>query len=379
MFASLTARTDPTHSQHAFWGSNNMTRNLAGFRFPTFLLSTSLLLACSPGDNVSAPASQGRTSLSISSPTITAVDLSNGVNGGEARTISSNGIILGEIGGSRGWWQSPSTSFTKVDDGNVQDGNRNADAGGGQGTAFLSTNGGAPWVSVALNSPAGVSAGMTIAHDLNASRVLVGNTLGSDVYAIEWPDPSAVPQRLPLPPLQYPASQSVARSINGNGTVVGYVLETLPHNGSRYEPLVWTADGVVSILPIPSGSTTALASNVNDNGIISGIVDGVHPIRWVPNAAGGYDVAVAAISVGRYNLDTGIDACGRITGGSDAGAWVWDGVSAPVILPSVAGPKYGAEGLDISESGTVVGISIVGQQKGRVLQRATMWTGLPAC
>jgi hypothetical protein len=301
--------------------------------------------------------------------------MSNGVNGGNARTISSTGIILGG-NGARGWWQSPFPSFTVIDSGNVQGGNRNADAGGGQASAILSTNGGPPWTSVTLASPPGIAAGATIAHDINDGRTLVGNTLGSNVYAIRWDSPSAVPVQLPLPALQYPAYQVVARSINSAGDIVGYVNETLPKRRSRYEALVWSG-GTVSILPLPPGGTTQLASNINDAGVISGITEGSHPIRWTPRIGGGYDIAVSSIDVGRRNLDTGIDACGRITGGSDQGAWVWDGAST-VILPGLVAGKP-ANGDDISESGTVVGFSEVGTSKGSILTRATIWTGLPSC
>jgi uncharacterized membrane protein len=206
--------------------------------------------------------------------------------------------------------------------------------------------------------------------------VLVGNTLGSNVYAIRWDSPSAVPVQLPLPALQFPAYQVVARSINNAGTIVGYVNEILPKNRTRYEALVWSGSSVV-ILPLPPGGTTQLASNVNDAGVISGITEGSHPIRWTPRIGGGYDIAVSSIDVGRRNLDTGMDACGRMTGGSDQGAWVWDGTST-VILPSLVSGKP-ANGDDISEDGTVVGFSEVGTSKGRILTRATIWTGLPSC
>jgi hypothetical protein len=354
---------------------NDSTR----FSLNSALLLSSLFFACSAPDRVAGTADRPRPSLSLAATaTVTAVDVSNGITGGGARTISSTGVILGKNGTTRGWWQSPSPSFNTLDNGWVQGGNRNADAGGGQGTALLSTNGAGPWLSVTLSSPPGISAGATLAHDINGSRVLVGNTLGSSVYAIRWDNPSAVPVRLPLPTLQYPAYQVVARSINNTGTIVGYVIETLPKNRSRYEALIWSGNNV-SILPLPAGSTTQLASNLNDAGVISGIVDGSHPIRWTPRTGGGFDVAVSSINVGGNNLDTGIDACGRITGGSDSGAWVWDGVSAPIILPGLAGPGYAANGFDISEAGTVVGWSMVGTVKGSRVIRSTIWTGLPAC
>jgi hypothetical protein len=335
------------------------------------------LAACAEPSRVTEQSSRKPT-FALSAASIQAIDISNGITGGGGRTISSTGIILGKTGSLRGWWQSPNPAFTQIDNGYVQGGNRNADAGGDQGTAFLSTNGGAPWTSASLASPPGIAAHATLAHDINDARVIVGNTLGSSVYAIRWDDPSAVPVRLPLPTLQYPAYQVVARSINNTGVIVGYVLETLPKNRSRYEALVWT-NGNPAILPLPPGGTSQLASNVNDAGVISGITDGAHPIRWTPRIGGGYDIAVSTIDVGGSNLDTGIDACGRITGGSDSGAWVWDGVSAAVILPGLAGTGHFGQAADINEAGTVVGSSWVANSRGSIVTKATMWIGLPAC
>src|SRR5688500_11257477 len=104
-----------------------------------------VLAGCSASDRLAGTASSGDLSLTIAAASVTAIDISNGVTGGGGRTISSTGVILGKIGSTRGWWQSPSPSFTAIDDGWVQGGNRNADAGGGQGTAILSTNGEPPW------------------------------------------------------------------------------------------------------------------------------------------------------------------------------------------------------------------------------------------
>lgn len=342
------------------------------------VIASTLLMSCESDDNVLAPGRSPHIMANVTtSSSITAIDISNGVADGGARTISNTGVILGKIGTTRGWWQSPSPSFTAIDNGWVQSGNRNADAGGTQGTALLSTQGGPPWTSVTLASPPGTAAGMTVAHDINDSRVLVGFTKGT-VRAIRWENPTAVPVVLPLPSLDYPVDQSVAKSISNSGVIVGYVIETLPKKRTRYEAIVWSG-GSVSILPWAPGATSQLASNVNDAGVISGIVNGSHPARWTPRADGGYDVVVSTLDAGRHNLETGIDACGRVTGGSDVGAWVWDGVSAPVILPGPVGPGYAGWAYDISESGTLVGSSVVGMQRGNLVWHATIWTGLPSC
>jgi len=174
----------------------------------------------------------------------------------------------------------------------------------------------------------------------------------------------------------------VARSINNTGTIVGSAYEGSIKNRGKsitvYEAIVWSGSSV-EVLPLPPGGTTQLASNVNDAGVISGITEGSHPIRWTPRIGGGYDVAVSSLDVGGSNLDTGLDACGRVTGGSDSGAWVWDGISAPVILPGLAGSGFWGQVSDINEAGVAVGSSMIGTSKGSRVTKATMWTGLPSC
>jgi hypothetical protein len=317
---------------------------------------------------------------------ITAIDISNGVDASVSgpRTISASGVILGRQGSQstslRGWWQAPATAFSPIDDGSVQGGNRNADAGGGQGTAILSTNGGPPWASVTVASPAGVCATCTLVRDMNDSRVMVGNTLGSSVFALEWSSPTSIPVRLATPATSFPPSQVIAQSINNNGVVVGYVLETVPAKGknttSRYEAIVWVG-GVPQILPSAPGATTQVASNINDSGIISGFA-GTALARWTPRADGGYDVAVSTAVLANVPPYTGIDACGRIVGGSDSGAWMWDGTTV-LMLPTLTGTAGTARALDINDAGTIIGASAAGSSHGNTVFHATIWTGLAPC
>jgi len=350
-------------------------------RYPQLVAVLSLasvLAGCSASDRVAGSTTPADPSLSVATASVTAIDISNGITGGGGRTISSTGIILGRLGSTRGWWQSPSPLFTGIDNSYVQGGNRNADAGSDNATALLSTNGGAPWTSVTLAPPPGIGANATLPHDINDARVVVGNTLGSNVYAIRWDTPSAIPVRLPMPTLQYPADQVVARSINNHGVIVGSILETLPKKKSRFEAVVWAGDSAF-ILPQPPGVTSQFASNINDAGVIAGTANGSNPIRWTPRTGGGYDIVVSTLDMGDANIATGINSCGLVAGGSQIGAWVWDGVSAPVILPGLAGSGRWGQASDINDSGTVVGSSWVGTSRGTRVVKATMWIGLPAC
>jgi hypothetical protein len=355
----------------------------------TVTFAIAVLSGCSNAGEPAAPRAAVEPAATIATSGIMAIDISNGVNAGVTggpRTISDSGVILGrqgsETGSLRGWWQSPSPAFTAIDNGYLQGGNRGADAGGGQATVFLSTNGGAPWSSIAVTAPPGVCATCTLVRDLNDSRVMVGNTLGSNgIFAVEWSSPTAIPARLPTPTFQYPADQVIAASINNQGVIVGYAHEIVSTRGNtqtiRYEALVWSG-GIAQILPLSPGATTQLASNVNDAGVISGIA-GSHPVRWTPRANGGYDVVASTVDVGSADLYTGIDACGRIVGGSDKGAWVWDGVSPAVFLPSITGAVVSARAMDINDAGTVVGTSAVGSSHGSAVFHATIWIGLGPC
>jgi hypothetical protein len=341
-----------------------------------FVVFTVAAAACNERTQISEPSIAPRLTLSASG--ITAIDISNGVDGGYAQTVSSNGVILGRIGSTRGWWQAPSSTFTFLDSGFVQGGNRNADAGGTQGKVLLSTNGGPPWVEQSVLPPPGVPAGQFIVQDINDNRMMVGRTLGTGGFAVKWDNPSSVGSPLQLPAVAYPVSMSVARAVNNLGQIVGYLYETVSKRSTRYEAVVWN-NGTPSILPLPPGATSQLASNINDAGIVAGIVDSRYPARWTPRSDGGYDVVVANIDTSPSNLDVSIDACGRIAGGSNSGAWIWDGTSPPVMIPGLRGPGYFAYIRDLNESGLLVGNSHWTTKKGANITHATMWTGLSAC
>jgi len=350
------------------------------------IAAVALLSACRDASQPTRPVGLQKPAALINALGITATDISNGVDASSEgpRTISATGVILGRQGAQatslRGWWQAPAAAFTVIDNGHVQGGNRNADAGGDQASAILSTNGGSPWSSIAVAAPAGVCGTCTLVRDINDSRVMVGNTLGSSIFAIEWSSPTATPVQLQSPTTNFPASQVVAHAINNNGVVVGHVLESIPGKGktqtTRYEAIVWTG-GIPQILPLAPGATSQIASNINDNGVISGIA-GNHPVRWSPRADGGYDVLISSVDLGSANLVTGIDGCGRVVGGSDQGAWVWDGTTL-VMLPTLTGTAGIARALDINDAGTIVGASAFGSSHGSTVFHATIWTGVGSC
>jgi hypothetical protein len=155
-------------------------------------LLVAILTGCNSSPDVTGPAApKGFPVLALANAqTITAIDLSAGTsNGDAAHSISGTGIILGGLNGGRGWWQAPSTVFTRIDMRYLQGGNRIGDAAGSQNSVILATNGGAPWTNVTPLMPPGISG--VVARDINDSRVVVGNTLGSNVYAVLDPDGAA--------------------------------------------------------------------------------------------------------------------------------------------------------------------------------------------
>ena len=337
----------------------------------------SILVVSGCESNPSAPDPGVSARAQITPGSVTVSDVSGGIDGGVGvRTVSATGIGLGKVGSYRSWWSSGGVTPNILDGGYVNGGNRNADAAGGVGNVLLSTNGSAPWTDVALALPPGSTAGQTVPEDINDLRQIVGFAVNGSAYF--WSSPSSAPEQL-APPSSSQYARVVARAINNNGTIVGYGLANLPKNKQRYEAIIWT-NGIAALLPFPAGVKSQLASNINDAGVISGIADGVHPIRWTPRTDGGYEVAVASVDVGIANLETAIDNCGRIGGGSDLGAWVWDGASAPAYLPAIAGAGQWGVVRDINESGIAVGTSTYSNTRktGRI-QRATVWAGLGSC
>jgi hypothetical protein len=341
-----------------------------------------VLLGCEAGGGPVEPGETGARQISpvVAASPITTIDLSSGSGlAGRALVIGNSGLVLGLLDG-RGWWQAPAPAFTRIDAGGLLGGNRIGDAAGGENNLLLSTSGGAPWTSVTPLRPAGISSIVTA--DINDARVVTGFTLGvTPNHGLRWDGPGAVPVQLPLPALRYPAQLVRPVSISNSGLIAGYVNEGSVRGVTQSEAILWTPAGPV-VLPSAPGATAQVASAVNDAGMVSGYVTiarNAHPARWVPNGSGGYTVAVANLVGGSDNVYTAIDGCGRVTGGSEQGAFVWDGVSPPTLLPSISGKVGPGIGLDINDAGQVVGTSVSVMTKKTTIRGPTLWTGLPPC
>ena len=339
-----------------------------------------LLSSCGPAVDSTAPLGPPIVRLAAStSSAVTAIDISNGIAGGGGFAIAASGLIVGDRGGAnRGWWQSPSPSFTPIDSGYVYGGNSFADVGDGA-RVLLSNNGAPPFTSVTLQLLSGVNPRAVVVRDINDSRVIVAS-LGT-VYGLRWDSPTSTPTELLPGTPGYPIQQVIPYSISSTGLIAGRLVVTVRKNTTKSVPVIWTGSNTATELPLPAGAVDGLASNVNAAGVVSGFWNDGRvsaPIRWTPRTGGGYDIAVLNLDVGGTNLSTGIDECGRITGGSPQGAWVWDPTAGLTILSGIGGSGVPGWSYSINANGQLVGSSYDGTGRNAVYH-ATLWTGLPAC
>jgi hypothetical protein len=160
--------------------------------------------------------------LSVSTAAVTAIDISNGFRVEAVRNYQQYwnhpwpGLERRADGGPARLPRSPQSTTTTF-----RVGNRNADAGGWRRTAILSTNGGPPWTSVTLASPAGIAAGKTIAHDINNLRVLVGKIIRPNRQRDSMGQSFGRTHRPTSASPSIPGLSGHGRSINNNNVIVG--------------------------------------------------------------------------------------------------------------------------------------------------------------
>jgi uncharacterized membrane protein len=152
------------------------------------------------------------------------------------------------------------------------------------------------------------------ATGINTSGVAVGwaEVINFDVQAVRWDEQGAH---------VLPGNHGVAYDINDAGTSVGYVEEP----GLR--PAVWSASGVLTVLPLPNGDTFGFASGINNLGQVvgaAGVSDGPnfthHAVVWaadgtatvIPNSEMGEGAKIndAGVVVG-YLEDVSSDLRGQ--------------------------------------------------------------------
>lgn len=118
----------------------------------------------------------------------------------------------------------------------------------------------------------------TRAEDVNDHGAVAGyqTTYADERQAVKW---AADGSAQVLEPYQ-PSSGNTALAINNSGVVVGH---------SDLRPVFWEANGKVTALPVPPGTTQGSASGINDRGDIIGtlLVDGGYrAVTWIRDVPG---------------------------------------------------------------------------------------------
>ncbi len=193
----------------------------------------------------------------------------------------------------------------------------------------------------------------------------VGRSVGSPTSAFRWSDSTGI---VGLPNIAG-RNFSIANGVNDNGVVVG--SSTTTSFGSGRLPVMWT-NGVLSQLSLPAGQTLGDANDINIGGAVVGSVgSGVGQRGTMYDSEGGR-VITATTSGGAYSttlfsinnnglaVGTGIDPnnAARNVG------FVYDSVNNIAFeVPALPGLN-GALCFDVSESGFVVGSSMLNQGSG---------------
>jgi len=145
-------------------------------------------------------------------------------------------------------------------------------------------------------------------------------------------------------------------AMNAHGVCVGATVE-----GSLVRAWVARPNGTREFLPLGSGGPYSRAFDINDSGVIIGMIGGENgrPIGWYPDGQGGYDVVDLGTLPGhQHGVPTAINNRGDIVGMSIIPGWmggpaVW--FNAPEGLRDLTPHGMWAKPEDISDQRIVVG------------------------
>jgi len=199
------------------------------------------------------------------------------------------------------------------------------------------------------------------AADINGFNTVVGwsETTGGATRAFRWSDAQGMVDLGTLPGDQ--VSRAVA--VLDGGQILG-----VSGDGSRWTPVVWSAAGSISALPISliPGFTVALPTDFNARGDVVGSDAGGFQHGWIWSPSSGkYDLS-ANIDGGYEGSASGVSASGLVLLTSMSNAcvqtaecwrtYLWDKSAG---YRSLGTPGNAAEvnvtGLALSETGTVAG------------------------
>jgi len=213
------------------------------------------------------------------------------------------------------------------------------------------------------------------AADINGTNTVVGwsETSTGATRAFRWSDALGMVDLGTLPGDQ--VSRAVA--VLDGGQILGQ-----SGDGSRWTPVVWSASGSASALPISliPGSTIALPTDFNARGEVVGSDAGGFQHGWIWSPTGGkYDLS-ANIRGGYEGSASGVSASGLVVLTSMTGecarttqcwrTYLWDQSAG---YRSLGTPGNDAEvnvtGLALSETGTVAGWFASGAASGTTAYR----------
>jgi len=214
------------------------------------------------------------------------------------------------------------------------------------------------------------------AGDINSSNTVVGwsMTPAGATHAFKWTAAAGMADLGTLPG----DAMSRAVAVLDQGVQGGEQILGVSGDGSRWTPVVWSASGSISGLPIPliPGLTTALPSGFNAQGDVVGSDAGGFQHGWIWSEIGGkYDLS-ANIQGGSNEGSAGaVTASGLVVLTTRANSckltpecwrtYLWTQTTGYGSLGTPGNdPEANVTGLALNETGTVAGWVTSGGQSG---------------
>lgn len=237
---------------------------------------------------------------------------------------------------------------------------------------------------VDLGTLGGVS---SYAADINSGNTVVGwsETPAGTTHAFRWSAAEGMVDLGTLP--GDPMSRAVA--VLDGGTQGGGQILGVSGDNDQWTPVVWSASGSISALPIPliPSATTALPTDFNARGDVVGSDAGGLQHGWIwSDTEGKYDLsaniqggsnegsASAVTGSGLVVLTTRANTCTRTPQCWRTYLWTQTTGFRAVGTPG-SDPEANVTGLALNETGTVAGWVTSGARSGTIPYRWTAGTG----
>jgi uncharacterized membrane protein len=210
-------------------------------------------------------------------------------------------------------------------------------------------------------------------HPLNEKGQIAGGACvlpSWEYHARLWTNPPGSPPT-DLSPAADERTYTKAYGVNGNGIVVGEAKGN-PPTGWFQKAVLWQKDAAGNYsetdLPLPVGGKVATAYDINDTGLVVGVVDG-RAVAWEPADPAGYEAVYLETPPGTgYGRALAVNNAGDIIGWaivSESGtnrthAMLWQRDPSDHFLPTDLGGLSGftsSFAYGINERGQIVGQS----------------------